>query len=612
MDAKTHERLLADTTRLRHLLSNASTRAVTGYCLTYNLRRRHEPNQQHELSSPSRQIAFLLGLLLSTPSPSAPDSFGDKQWQKCVDLLERIFQAYAVVMWPTAEEVGSLSKDWRDIREVAGQALLYYHNTGLLATIDQVRDRITDYLTPFDEVLASRWGLGASDALAICDYIFASWQDREDTLGRLVEEERRQRLDLINAWEAEGLDRYALRQRASDSGYKQNVTELFDLMDQLGTIHRDDIVGQFHTAGEAFWRQFSVERGTVSLTYLTEQNPADVRPLLLLDSGSAAAPSVNALFQAVLIEGERTLEESESAERYRRRRDRVLEDQVEVAARRLLGSDASYFRGLYDTADQQGEHDLVVVAGGHVVVFEAKASPPKEPFRDPERGYIRLKRAFRSDTGIQKAYEQADRIRAALATGAPVELYNERGAVALQLDPVTITAVQMVCVTRDDWGPVAVDLALLLERTAPGAPYPWATNILNMQAIARAWEYLNLTPSDFLRYLGERVQLHGRILCWDELDLAGFWLRHGGFHWILDSRADKFHIVPTYSEIFDDIHAAVHLDGPAVTLEVSPPYIANTREMLAGMLAQLAAAGRNDPCPCGSGKKFKKCHGRAS
>ncbi|MCK4583816.1 SEC-C domain-containing protein, partial [candidate division WOR-3 bacterium] len=20
--------------------------------------------------------------------------------------------------------------------------------------------------------------------------------------------------------------------------------------------------------------------------------------------------------------------------------------------------------------------------------------------------------------------------------------------------------------------------------------------------------------------------------------------------------------------------------------------------------------GRNDPCPCGSGKKFKKCHGK--
>jgi uncharacterized protein len=25
-----------------------------------------------------------------------------------------------------------------------------------------------------------------------------------------------------------------------------------------------------------------------------------------------------------------------------------------------------------------------------------------------------------------------------------------------------------------------------------------------------------------------------------------------------------------------------------------------------------AAAGRNDPCPCGSGKKFKQCHGRTA
>ena len=25
----------------------------------------------------------------------------------------------------------------------------------------------------------------------------------------------------------------------------------------------------------------------------------------------------------------------------------------------------------------------------------------------------------------------------------------------------------------------------------------------------------------------------------------------------------------------------------------------------------VAEAGRNDPCPCGSGKKYKKCHKRA-
>ncbi|MBX9794514.1 MAG: SEC-C domain-containing protein, partial [Burkholderiaceae bacterium] len=26
--------------------------------------------------------------------------------------------------------------------------------------------------------------------------------------------------------------------------------------------------------------------------------------------------------------------------------------------------------------------------------------------------------------------------------------------------------------------------------------------------------------------------------------------------------------------------------------------------------ADFARAGRNDPCPCGSGKKFKLCHGK--
>jgi uncharacterized protein YecA (UPF0149 family) len=25
---------------------------------------------------------------------------------------------------------------------------------------------------------------------------------------------------------------------------------------------------------------------------------------------------------------------------------------------------------------------------------------------------------------------------------------------------------------------------------------------------------------------------------------------------------------------------------------------------------EIRSVGRNDPCPCGSGKKFKRCHGR--
>jgi uncharacterized protein YecA (UPF0149 family) len=33
------------------------------------------------------------------------------------------------------------------------------------------------------------------------------------------------------------------------------------------------------------------------------------------------------------------------------------------------------------------------------------------------------------------------------------------------------------------------------------------------------------------------------------------------------------------------------------------------RAAAAGGRAEAPRAGRNEPCPCGSGKKFKKCHG---
>ena len=32
----------------------------------------------------------------------------------------------------------------------------------------------------------------------------------------------------------------------------------------------------------------------------------------------------------------------------------------------------------------------------------------------------------------------------------------------------------------------------------------------------------------------------------------------------------------------------------------------------AGNMAEAGEAGRNDPCPCGSEKRYKKCHGRAA
>jgi preprotein translocase subunit SecA len=42
--------------------------------------------------------------------------------------------------------------------------------------------------------------------------------------------------------------------------------------------------------------------------------------------------------------------------------------------------------------------------------------------------------------------------------------------------------------------------------------------------------------------------------------------------------------------------------APAVEQEIQLPKITIRRET--------PKVGRNDPCPCGSGKKFKQCHGK--
>lgn len=610
MDSKTHEQLIRDTNRLRHLLSEQETKSVVGFCLGYHLHRANDPEYSAGLSSPARQIAFLLGLLLSTAEPSPPKKMKTADWEKAIELLEQIFLAYQAVMWPQPDEIPNLTTEWKEVREVAGQALLHYHNTGLMATIEQLRTRVRDYITPFDDILKEEWGLSATQALEICDYVLEAWERHRDRMADASMRERQTRLSLIDEWEKHELTIDEVRKKAKELGYEQDFLSLFSLVDKSGSVAKEMLVERFGDAGRGYWKLFSITRGSVELTYLTENNPVDTRPLICIEEDTAMCPSANALFQGVLLLGERTLEDTSEARKYRRARDRVLEHQVEDVARVLFGQGATYYPRAFETHDGHYEHDLIVVCGGHAVVIEAKASPPKEPFRDLERGFVRLRHAFRGDTGIQKAYEQGERIRARCRAGEVIHLFDEHGQAMGVLDSDAITDVHMLCVTRDDWGPLAVDLSLLLERPSVDAPYPWAVDILNFQAIAGAWEYLGLAPEAFLRFLGERRDLHGRTICWDELDLVGFWLKHDGFHWITESGADKVHINPHYADLFEEIYAATHLGGPPVELEVAEPFMGDVRAMLAEMFTQLENTGRNEPCPCGSGKKFKRCHGK--
>jgi preprotein translocase subunit SecA len=50
-------------------------------------------------------------------------------------------------------------------------------------------------------------------------------------------------------------------------------------------------------------------------------------------------------------------------------------------------------------------------------------------------------------------------------------------------------------------------------------------------------------------------------------------------------------------------------NGPPPPAPIAPPVTASGVGRLGQQGGNFAPVGRNDPCPCGSGKKYKKCHG---
>jgi uncharacterized protein YecA (UPF0149 family) len=74
---------------------------------------------------------------------------------------------------------------------------------------------------------------------------------------------------------------------------------------------------------------------------------------------------------------------------------------------------------------------------------------------------------------------------------------------------------------------------------------------------------------------------------------------------LLDGRAEPVELVLTLDH--DDVRdlERIRAARDVGRIETAPDELPALENVLGG-----GKTGRNDPCPCGSGKKFKRCHGR--
>jgi hypothetical protein len=499
-------------------------------------------------------------------------------------------------------------------------AFLHYFNTGLLASVEQIRDRAKLYLSPFDTDLEAELGISASHSLLIADWIAERTQKTADDLVIAKAQEQEARLTLLDRAAREQWNHDRMRQEAHTSPYQDKFIVLMELLQSFMKVSLADLRREFgHRLADAYWSVFVAKRGEVSsFTYLTERNPAEEKPLFQLGEDVAMFPLVNALYEAALIVGEKTLLQSVKREAFLSRRDKTLEAEIERNLQRLFRDQAIYLSSVYETNQLQYEHDLIVLWRRKIFIIEAKAAPPVEPFRDPDKAYTRIKRAFHSDRGIQKAYNQANHLRQFLLGNDQITLYSSDRQPVVTIRREEIDDIFCICVTRDDFGALSSVLSILLERQN-GDPYPWAVNILDLENIIDTWEYFDWGGEELCRYLRDRRELHDKVFSTDELDFVGFYIKHGGLHWLLNAPGDRIFLEPHYSDFVDRIYFA-RKTGETVTYSPKPPVMSDLRQAIAQAVNERRSSqqpirakkkqGRNELCACGSGKKYKRCCGR--
>lgn len=588
----------AITAQLVEIMSGVDTESIVGHCTTVFLP--NDSSEVHEtsgLKAPMKQCLHLLGLMIGTPG-------GDRQiteaeWAEIRDILNDLLDCYSQMYFPDATELPTLSTDWGKHREVAMPAFMKYFFELDLLSRDQVHTKAVALFSQFDDYLKKETGLFVREALALADKVWSVMQNGLDSLTDAFSELDRM---LKAADSPEDIDPLKNENAARiGNALAQGLTTMY-------TITLAELEQEFGKAlAEAYWRLFVSRRGAgIEYQWITDRNPIERTPLIELEPGTAMSAVGNLLYMAVLTTFSEVLLAGPHRDSFLMRRDKLLEERAEALFKKHLGADALCYPAVYETPKADKEHDLLVKHRGNLLIVECKASPAGEPFRDPDKAFVRIKRKF--DDVLQEAFDQGQSLRASIYGREKVQLYDEKGRQVLELRQEEFSHVHCVCLTESNFGMLATDLSLLLSKP-DDFDYPWAVSFSDLEVLLSGFRHAGLEPEQLFEYLDQRKVLHGKVVTADELDVAGYFLRQGQLSDLAKSDGRSL-LTNDWGQVFDDIWIEKQ-GGPKADLSpVEKPAFLNLGKELLARKGLNRKIGRNEKCPCGSNVKFKRCCGR--
>jgi len=500
-----------------------------------------------QLSSPFKQYLYLIGLLLSTQDASVSTE-KEPPMKKIKTLLNDITDSYAEIFLPV--EGQEVDERWLESRKISMPVFLNYFNTNSLTYEEQVIDRIRNWFTPFDKYIQEQIGISVDELLRIFTFMRDNLQKRLDDIQVLqskLHEEREQFFEYMKK-------KKVSFEQAKNELHLPNTIKFGEELQLVHQIKVEDLINEFgENVAKSFISIFSMLREESKFFYYTEQNPFEASPIWRKSVEILFVPLYKQIIDAIQIQLTSLLENSEHKARFYKNRDNKSEEKTLEIFKKLFKDLATYYTSVFENDKSQNEHDLLINYEETVLIVEVKASKVKEPFRDPDKAYKRIKRDFKSDGGIQKGYDQGLNLKNLILKNEETTLYDSKGNELVKLEKDKIKQIFILVVTAEEMGILSTNLSYLLEKPKE-EPYAWACNLYDLETALDGIIYTQGTISTFIQYLLEREEYHEYLVASDELEILGYFLENGSLQSLNANKDKMVGFDPDFSTLFDDIY----------------------------------------------------------
>jgi len=610
---------------LKEKLSHYKTEEILGYVANDFLYTPFGVNSIHEktnLDSPAKQLTYLIGLLMSTEYVDNQDYREDrefknddlKEYKKEIDNLYKTVQKitfkYLDYFFPK-DSIENYDEEWKKRREAMLPVFLSYFNNITLCSEEQIIKRIHNWFSRFDNKLKENYNFDTKMLIEFYKFVknklenvFNNFQEVvkkcQDELLKLEDEFQRDmnytRDKESSNWNFEEL----FRKHPNFEKTKNQFLEMAKEAQELFIIKKQDIENVFGKENAMLFEDlFVLERTNREFKYYTESNPVFEKPLCKMDDDRYFLIQPRFLLDAIYNLCYSKLEElhRENKLNFYKVRGEVVEKEVLNLFNQIFKDKAIYYTSVCETPNEN-EHDIIILYKENILIIEIKSSKTKEPLRNPDKGFERMKEHFNSETGIGGGFIQANHLKKYILENEEVTLYNNK------VEPFKISRkdyknIFCIVITAEQFFSLNVNTSMFIEKDDRDE-YPWTCDLYNLEVLIEGFQYCNKTIDDFIDYIKQRIRYHKKFITDDELEIAEYFLTKGDFSDEIIRKSIFIGFLPTTSNLFDKIY----MEKKGI------PYNYNSEEQSLFFIMPSGKIGRNDKCPCGSGKKYKKCCGQ--